>query len=379
LPAMPSEPAEPRPPRVLIVDPDPAIRALLKAPAEGLGPLHVVHAPNLAHARKHLSRQRVDLVIVNAELPDGSGLALAVELDESSRTTHTIVMADTPDAEQAIAVIRAGADDLLTKPLDADQLRERVARSLARQQKDKARAAKVRKLKKRCRSLRHAREEVGEQVESLCSDLVEAYQELAEQVGQATVGSEYAGRIKDQLDLEELLRTTLEYLIEKLGPTNAAIFLPSTMDEYSLGGYVNYDCTKDGAEFLLEHLADVLPQKVANSKATVHVVDEQALETLLGDDAAYLADAELIAFNARAHGETLAVVTVFRDRAEGFGEDAGEVCRGIAARLGEALDRVIRIHHRAELGGAHPDVAGSESAGEFDVDFDYGDDDALPF
>jgi len=213
----------------------------------------------------------------------------------------------------------------------------------------KTNAAKVRKLKKRCRSLRHAREEVGEQVESLCSDLVEAYQELAEQVGQATVGSEYAGRIKDQLDLEELLRTTLEYLIEKLGPTNAAIFLPSTMDEYSLGGYVNYDCVADSIDMLMDHLGDVLAPKVAEQDHVIHLRDSESIANWIGDDAAYLTDSHLIAFPCRHQDDALAVVVFFRDLGQPFNEVTVDTVTALAPMLGEALARVIRVHHRAGL------------------------------
>ena len=40
--------------------------------------------------------------------------------------------------------------------------------------------------------------------------------------------AEFGAVMNDELDLEHLLRKTLEFLLGKVGPTNAAIFLPGT-------------------------------------------------------------------------------------------------------------------------------------------------------
>ena len=96
-----------------------------------------------------------------------------------------------------------------------------------------------------------ARIDVTSQVDSLCNDLVHAYQELTDQISHVTAVTEFAAVIRQELDVEELLRTTLEYLLRKLGPTNAAIFLPAAGDEFTLGAYINYDCTKEAGNFLL--------------------------------------------------------------------------------------------------------------------------------
>ena len=43
-----------------------------------------------------------------------------------------------------------------------------------------------------------------------------------------TTALEFTGLIKQELDIENLLRTTLEYVLGRSGPTNAAVFLPTT-------------------------------------------------------------------------------------------------------------------------------------------------------
>src|SRR5690606_37867773 len=135
------------------------------------------------------------------------------------------------------------------------ELNQRVDAAIDRHRRDAQREQRTKRLRRLCRKLNEAREEVTQQVDVLCNDLVTAYQELANQMQQVVQTSEYAGLIRDELDLEGLLRKTLEFLVHKAGACNAAIFLPATADEYSLGGYVNYDCTSDSADILLQHLA----------------------------------------------------------------------------------------------------------------------------
>ena len=70
-----------------------------------------------------------------------------------------------------------------------------------------------------------------------------------------TLASEFNSLIRQELDLESLLRVSVEFILGKSGPTNAAVFLPAASGDYSLGAYVNYDCPKDSAEVLMDQLA----------------------------------------------------------------------------------------------------------------------------
>jgi hypothetical protein len=158
--------------------------------------------------------------------------------------------------------------------------------------------------------------------------------------------SEFSAHIGDELDLEQILRRTLEYLLQKVGPTNAAIFLPTTGDEFTLGGYVNHDCAKQGADMILQHLADVVAPRLSRQTELLHITDNQSMTRWIGDDAAYLADSAFIGFSCRHDEETLAVLIMFRDEAKPFPPEVLDECGAIAPLLGDYLARVIRIHHR---------------------------------
>lgn len=337
-----------RPVRVLVVDPSPAAGRLVRACDPGLVPMHVTRLGSLSAAKAHLTDKPVDLVVIEPRLPDGSGLALQQMLQRRYRHIDSIIIACDPSLEDAMRAIRSGASDFLVKPLDPAMLTDRLKAVLDRRQRRREQTERVRRLRSACRKLERTRREVTQQVDTLCEDLVGAYQELADEMQHAVARREYETIIQDELDLEPLLRKTLTYLVDKTGPANAAIFLPAVAeDEFSLGGYVNYDCANGSADMLLQHLGDVLAPRVVEQDQPVHLRDEAELAQWIGDDAAYLADCEVVAFGCRHEGEPLAAVVLFRDRHEAFDPGFVQTCNVVGAMLGERLVKLIRIHHRA--------------------------------
>ena len=150
-----------------------------------------------------------------------------------------------------------------------------------------------------------------------------------------------------ELDVEEVLRTTLEYLLTKTGPTNAAVFLPDAHQQYSLGAYVNYDCPRDSIDRLLDHLCETICPQMANEQAIVAFDDAAEFADWIGMESGLLADSQILAFSCSHEGECHAVVVLFRSVQNAFeAELAGtlEILRSIFA---EQLSQIIRVQHRA--------------------------------
>ena len=334
-----------RPLRVLLVDQEPQVYQSL-AECASRRQMHVVQVASLADARRHLAQSGVDLALIDLEQPDGNGLALARDLSRRAGQTQTIVMSGRSTIERTIEAMRAGANDFMIKPLDRAELLERLDQARRRHQDCLRRRRRVQRLRRVCRKLTQMRNDVKQQVDILCQDLVAAYQDLAEQMNHVVQVSEFAGLMRQELDLEQLLRKTLEFLLQKAGPTNAAVFLPSDSEEFSVGGYVNYDCTSDSAEILLEHLANVVAPRVAQQDEMIHITDSHTLSAWIGQDVALLDNNHLVAFQCSPENETLAVIVLFRDASEPFEANLVEMCGAIAPMMGDCLARLIRIHHR---------------------------------
>ncbi|HBS29788.1 MAG TPA: hypothetical protein DEB06_10150 [Phycisphaerales bacterium] len=305
-------------------------------------------AATLAEARVLLLSGSYDVVIVDEALPDGGGLELVRELaGDRARATCCVVVSDRADLAAAVDAMRSGAADFVTRPFQPAELSRRVAGAAERAGRTRDEQRRVERLKRICKRLNSAREEVSKQVDDLCNDLVTAYQDLADQMTSATMASEFTTIVRQELDVEALLRTTLEYLLNKTGPTNAAVFLPTGHDDYSLGAYVNYDVPRDTADVLLDHLADVIAPRFDQEREVRRFATAPELDEALGDDAQWLNDSALVVFACRDEdGDCLAVFALFRDRRNPFPDTTLAHLRVIRDIFGEQLDRVVRIHHR---------------------------------
>ena len=125
----------------LLIDDDEDLRTGLAeiATQEGFA---VTTAGSLKEAREHLSRESVDVALIDLGLPDGTGTDLLAELKDMPGT-DVIIITGAATVDSAIEALRVGALDYLTKPLDTRRLRAVLAN-----------AARVRSLKEEVGTLR---------------------------------------------------------------------------------------------------------------------------------------------------------------------------------------------------------------------------------
>ncbi|HEX5656832.1 MAG TPA: response regulator transcription factor [Polyangiales bacterium] len=116
--------------RLLIVDDDGELRDLLVRALERDGN-QVTAAADVAQARAAIARGRVDLVVLDLALPDGTGIELCEELRANASTLPVLMLTAHSEIGQRVRALDAGADDFLAKPFAVAELRARV-RALAR-------------------------------------------------------------------------------------------------------------------------------------------------------------------------------------------------------------------------------------------------------
>lgn len=329
--------------RVLLAAPearDALVRGLVEQGAM------VVHAWTPAEALNLLSTGEFDVVLCAEASGSWEPGDLVERVASGEPGSVCVVLSWSPTLTGALAAMRAGAADYWEGEPSGEALRRRFEAVLVRARRASERRRDVERLRRLCRQLNGARQEVSRQVGSLCTDLADAYKELADQFGKVTLACEFSGVVRQELEVESLLRTTLEFVLAKIGSTNAAIFLPAAGGEYSLGAYVNYDVPKDTAEMLLDQLAAVLAPRFENQIEVAVLDDARALEERLGEHAHWVGESALAALACRHDDETLAVVVLFRDRRLGFNGEQRESLRVIGDIFGRQLARVIQVHHR---------------------------------
>ncbi|MDX2115550.1 MAG: response regulator [Planctomycetota bacterium] len=348
--------------RVLAVDASPRARAELQH-ALGATGLSCDGAGSIAETREAIAARRYSIIVIDESQCDGSGLELVRELAGQDAAPRCIVTSSRNDFDGVVDVMRSGAIDFVAKPYRPAEIAARVLAAIEVVRKLRDSERRVQRLKRICKRLNSARREVAEQVDSLCSDLVSAYQELADQMSTATVASEFASIVRQELDVENLLRSTLEFLLRKTGPTNAAVFLPTAAHDFNLGAYVNYDVPRETADVLLDHLADVIAPRFEDLTEIRRLASREELADALGEGAAWLEDHTVLVFSCHSDGECLAVVALFRDHTKPFPDELVPVLEVIRDLFGKQLGRVIRIHHRHK-----PDLQWPG----FDVEDDHG-------
>ena len=108
-------------PRLLVVDDEPIIRHSFRRAFAGRG-VDVVAAGTVAEARRRIGEDRPDVIVLDVQLPDGSGLDLlrAVTAEDPRRPVLLITAHGTADL--AIEAMTHGAFDYLLKPLDLEKI-----------------------------------------------------------------------------------------------------------------------------------------------------------------------------------------------------------------------------------------------------------------
>jgi DNA-binding NarL/FixJ family response regulator len=113
--------------RIAIVDSQPAVRAgltMLLRTEPGLVPVGASHG---AHdGLKLIERLEPDVVLLELHLPDGDGLAMCRRLKAGRAAPHTILYTAEPDGELVLLARVAGADGLVDKAADPQELFEAI-------------------------------------------------------------------------------------------------------------------------------------------------------------------------------------------------------------------------------------------------------------
>ncbi|WP_231716568.1 sigma-54-dependent transcriptional regulator [Desulfosarcina alkanivorans] len=96
------------------------------------GKLDVTTAPSGAEALRVLEFSKVDLVVLDLQIPDVDGLSLLQYIREHFKDIEVIMTAEFPTVPDAVLAIKRGAENLLVKPLQPDELRSTVNRLIGK-------------------------------------------------------------------------------------------------------------------------------------------------------------------------------------------------------------------------------------------------------
>jgi len=117
--------------RLLVVDDSADTREVLQRVLSRQG-YDVLAACDVAEALEILRSARVDLVITDLKMPGASGLELIRHVKEDLRDTEVVTITGYPSLESAVAAVKMGAEEYVTKPFTQEELLAIVRRTMER-------------------------------------------------------------------------------------------------------------------------------------------------------------------------------------------------------------------------------------------------------
>ncbi len=213
--------------KILIVDDDRFVRMAL-VEALRSWEYETFEADSVASARKMFEDEEPPIVLLDIDLPDGSGLDVLIEIKEQSPDTVVVMISGNVDIENTVAALRGGAHDFIGKPVRVEELKVTLRNAI-----------ETRQLRREVRQARDERkrgfsfsEIIGE------SDAMKKAMELARRVAESDVSSILlngeTGTGKD------LFARAIHYASDRAGGPYLAIncaALPANLIESELFGY----------------------------------------------------------------------------------------------------------------------------------------------
>lgn len=111
---------------ILIVEDDITFGMMLKTWLGKKG-FEVSSVGNIARARKHIEENAVDLILSDLRLPDQDGIFLLRWMSEQGFNIPLIIMTGYADIQSAVQAIKLGARDYVAKPVNPEELLQKIA------------------------------------------------------------------------------------------------------------------------------------------------------------------------------------------------------------------------------------------------------------
>jgi two-component system response regulator PilR (NtrC family) len=240
---------------VLVVDDEADIRELLELTLVRMG-LAVESAASVAEAHALLSAKQFDLCLTDMRLPDGEGLDLVRYIGEHCSDLPVAVITAYGSAENAVAALKAGAFDYLSKPVSLEDLRTLVKSALTLPQRASATKPTGHQLLGESPAMRQAREMIYKLARSQAPVYIS---------GESGSGKELAARLIHEQGARH---------VQQFVPVNCGAIPENLMESeffgYKKGAFTGAEADRDGffqvahgGTLFLDEVADLpLPMQV---------------------------------------------------------------------------------------------------------------------
>ena len=116
---------------ILIIDDEPNLRLMFRTALEA-GGYRVAEAADGAQGLRQVAKPPADLVLLDLQMPGPAGIEVLKQLRDAGNPVPVVVVTAHGSIPDAVAAMRLGAADFLSKPVTPEALRKVVAEVLER-------------------------------------------------------------------------------------------------------------------------------------------------------------------------------------------------------------------------------------------------------
>lgn len=118
--------------KIMLIDDSRTMRNIQKNTLADLGYIDVVEACNGMDALSKVKAEVPDLILLDWNMPVMDGMTFLKSFRTDNKATPIIMVTTEAEKTRVIEAIKAGVNNYLVKPFTPDQLKERIAQTLAK-------------------------------------------------------------------------------------------------------------------------------------------------------------------------------------------------------------------------------------------------------
>jgi DNA-binding response OmpR family regulator len=250
-------------PRVLIVDDEPALRALL-ADALETGHYDLMIASSGREAIHLAADKSPDLIVTDLCLADCTGLDVIDRLRQTQPNIPAVLITGQAGSAQRIRASRRGVD-VLDKPLNLDRLRATIDLGLTRCARDGQLRRRVDRLRQVARTINAQRKNLQSQLDSTCNQLTRGYRQLNRQMSTQKAMLAYQQELIAARNDDDVFRALFSAFVGQSGPVFGVAMVCDADAELQLAGRFGVP-RPDGQPFCLSLVRPVIEDVLVDPK-----------------------------------------------------------------------------------------------------------------
>lgn len=188
--------------------------------------------------------------------------------------------------------------------------------------------------------------------DDLRNELKKAYEAINKQMDEVVLATEFRTLVSQELDAEDMLRVSLEYMLTQVGWTNVAVFLNKGIDSsgdsntFGLGAYVNYDCPRETVRTILDLIGEAVCPNIDKSGSTLEFSNEEEFNAWSVAKVSFPRRPTIIVTPLIHADNILGVIVLFRSATEKFTPSQLSNLEIIRDLMANQLQQILKVHYR---------------------------------